>query len=387
MKPTAKRYLKVLLNLTLALIVLLLVIFLLPKVLVFFLPFLIGYIIAMIASPIVKFFDEKLKVRRKAASALVIIAVLGLVIFGIYLVGAKLFEQIVGLTESLPRMLESAESDISQVGKNLNVFFERLPEDMQNTLNGFGEKLDSLTADIIGKLGTPTISAVGNFAKQLPNILIAVIMALLSAYFFVADKEYMSNFYKTNVPPFVQTRCNMIMRSLKRAVGGYFKAQFKIEIFVYIMLVIGLSVLGVEYAILLSIGIAFLDLLPFFGTGTVMVPWAIIKFFNADYVMAIGLLVIWGAGQILRQVIQPKIVGDSVGVAPIPTLFLLYIGYKFGGVIGMIIAVPIGIIVINMNEEGVFDTTKNSVRILFAQLNRFRRLEKEDLEILDKEDE
>lgn len=81
----------------------------------------------------------------------------------------------------------------------------------------------------------------------------------------------------------------------------------------------------------------------------------------------------------MRQVIQPKIVGDSIGVPPIPTLFLLYIGYRVGGVIGMILAVPIGIILQNMNEEGLFDTTKNSVRILIAGMNNFRKLEDEDL--------
>lgn len=110
-----------------------------------------------------------------------------------------------------------------------------------------------------------------------------------------------------------------------------------------------------------------------------MVPWAVIKFLSSDYKMTIGLLIIWGGGQLLRQVIQPKIVGDSIGVPPIPTLFLLYIGYRVGGVIGMILAVPIGIILQNMNEEGLFDTTKNSVRILIAGMNNFRKLEDEDL--------
>lgn len=95
--------------------------------------------------------------------------------------------------------------------------------------------------------------------------------------------------------------------------------------------------------------------------------------------MAIGLLIIWGGGQLARQLIQPKIVGDSVGVPPIPTLFLLYIGYKVGGVFGMIAAVPIGLIIITMYTEGAFETTKNSVLILVSGINKFRRLEKEDM--------
>lgn len=96
--------------------------------------------------------------------------------------------------------------------------------------------------------------------------------------------------------------------------------------------------------------------------------------------MVIGLLIIWGVGQLARQLIQPKIVGESVGLSPIPTLILLFLGYKVGGVFGMIIAVPIGIIVLNMYQEGVFDTTLNSLKILYASLSNFRHLNDEDME-------
>lgn len=388
MGKSRKKYLKVFLNLGIAAGILLLVVFLLPKVLVFFSPFLAGYIIALIASPLVRFFEEKLKVRRKAGTVFVIISVLAIVIAGVYFTGAKLVEQAIGLTRALPDMWNGMEADLKQIGANMEVFFKRLPMDMQDTLNGIVSQMDSLIAEILSSISTPTISAVGSFAKQLPNMIIAVIMCLLSAYFFVSEKEYMNRFVERYMPESVLNRWDLLKRSLKRAVGGYFKAQFKIEIFVYMELLIGLSILGIDYAILIALGIAALDFLPFFGTGAVMVPWAVIKFLSSDYKMTIGLLIIWGGGQLLRQVIQPKIVGDSIGVAPIPTLFLLYIGYRVGGVIGMILAVPIGIILQNMNEEGLFDTTKNSVRILVAGMNRFRKLEDEDLEgIVSKEKE
>ena len=172
----------------------------------------------------------------------------------------------------------------------------------------------------------------------------------------------------------------MVKHSLGRSVGGYFKAQLKIEIWMYLLLVIGLSILIVDYVFLIALGIAILDLLPFFGTGTVMVPWAIIKILSADYQMAIGLLIIWGVGQLARQIIQPKIVGDSIGVPPIPTLLLLFFGYKVGGVLGMIIAVPLGLLLYTLYEEGVFDTTKNSILILIAGINRFRKLKPHDLD-------
>ena len=134
-----------------------------------------------------------------------------------------------------------------------------------------------------------------------------------------------------------------------------------------------------NYFGLIALGIAILDFLPFLGTGTVLIPWAVIRILTAQYQTAIGLLVIWGVGQLARQLIQPKIVGDSIGVPPLPTLFLLYIGYKVGGVIGMILAVPLGLLVYSLYQDGAFDTTKNSVLVLTAGINRFRRLEKEDM--------
>ena len=111
-----------------------------------------------------------------------------------------------------------------------------------------------------------------------------------------------------------------------------------------------------------------------------MVPWAVIKILSADYKMAIGLLILWGIGQLGRQLIQPKIVGDSVGMEPLPTLFLLYIGYKTGGVLGMVLAVPISLIVYALYTEGAFITTTRSIRILAEGINRFRKLEPEEPE-------
>ena len=114
-----------------------------------------------------------------------------------------------------------------------------------------------------------------------------------------------------------------------------------------------------------------------------MVPWAVIELLSENYRMMFGLLAIWLVGQLVRQVIQPKIVGDSIGMDPIPTLFLLYIGYRAAGVLGMILAVPIGIILVNLYEEGVFDTTRQSVRILVAGYNHFRKIRPEDMAVVE----
>ncbi|MBO5473973.1 MAG: sporulation integral membrane protein YtvI [Lachnospiraceae bacterium] len=382
MKQSLKTYLKVILNLMTALVVLLLCIFLLPKCIWFFMPFIVGWLISMIASPVVRFFEEKLKVRRKAVSALVIIAVLAVVVLLVYVVGCKLVEEGINFINELPEMWNNIVAEFAQVGASLQGIYDRMPADMQQTLDDVILEMGNYFSNVMGNVSLPGFEAVGNVAKAIPDVFLGVVICLLSSYFFVADKTYMSDVMKKYVPDSIRYRIDLIRRSFSKAIGGYFKAQLKIECWVYILLVAGLMILDVRYAFLVALGIAFLDFLPVFGTGTVMLPWAVIELLNKNYKMMFGLLIIWLVGQLVRQVIQPKIVGDSMGMDAIPTLFLLYIGYKAAGVAGMILAVPIGIIVVNLYEEGAFDTTRQSIQILVAGFNRFRRIRPSDMAIV-----
>ncbi len=379
-----KTYLKVFVNLGIMLALILGCIFVLPRIVVYFMPFVVGWIIAMIASPVVRFFEKRLKIKRKASTAFVIIAVIALVILVGYFAGVWLVEQVMHFADDIPQIMESVKIELAEVGKKLSGAYAYLPKEVQNTLNGLAEGVQEYSGSLMSSASAPTIEAVSRFAQSLPNIIISVIMSLLFAYFYVADREYIPELTAKMLPHSLIERFDMIKRSFQRAVGGYFKAQFKIEFWMYFLLAIGFSILKVRYAFIIAIGVAILDLLPFFGTGTVLLPWAAIKFISGDYTTVIGLLIIWGVGQLARQIIQPKIVGDSVGLAPIPTIILLYVGYKAAGVIGMIIAVPIGIIIVNMYEEGVFDTTIDSIKVLYAGVSNFRHLTDEDMKEVER---
>lgn len=374
-----RKYSKALVNLAIAVALFLAVIILLPRALVFFAPFVAGWIIALIASPLVRLFEEKVKIKRKAGSAFVIIVIIALVVLLIYTIVAQLINQAIGLIEALPEMWAGMESDLENIGESLSRLLEKLPGDTRLKLDDLVEQIEIALGDFFGKISTPAIAAAGNFAKQLPSIFIGLIMALLSAYFFVAEREQINEWFRKHMPASVQARYQTVRHSLVRSVGGYFKAQLKIEVWMYLLLFIGLGLLRVNYFALIALGIAFLDLLPFFGTGTVLIPWAIIQILTADYKMAVWLLIIWGGGQLARQLIQPKIVGDSMGVPPLPTLLLLFIGYKVGGVLGMIIAVPVGLLIYSLYQEGAFKTTEDSIKILAAGINRFRHLSREDM--------
>ena len=146
----------------------------------------------------------------------------------------------------------------------------------------------------------------GNVVKRIPSALVSVIVALVSAYFFTAQREEVIQWSKKVAPKAIEARMTMVIYNLKYAVGGYFKAQFKIMVIVGLILLCGFLILGVDYAFLLALLIAFLDFLPFFGTGTALIPWAVYKFLCDGYQTAVGLLVIYGITQLVRQVIQPK---------------------------------------------------------------------------------
>lgn len=377
MKKSTK-YLKIVVNLLVALFVILLLCIIVPKVLVFFMPFVIGWIISMIANPLVRLLERKLKLVRKHGSMITIIGVLAAVILAGYLAGAKLVSETVNLIESLPQMYENSKADFEEIGDNLQILYNRLPSDVQKNISNVMEDLSGYISGVVQAIGEPTFEAAGNFAKNVPGTLIAIIMCILSAYFFTADRDNIIEMMRRNVPEGVWKRCSGVMNDLKHVVGGYFKAQFKIMGVVYVILIIGLWILKVDYVLLVALLIAFLDALPFFGTGTVLGPWAILKILSKDYSMAVGLIILYLVTQLVRQIIQPKIVGDTIGMNPLATLIFMYIGYKFSSIIGMIIAVPIGMILINLYKAGVFDNQIRCIRELVHDINAFRKLDKEE---------
>ena len=142
---------------------------------------------------------------------------------------------------------------------------------------------------------------------------------------------------------------------------------------VALLLIAGFLILRIPYAVIWALLIAFLDFLPVFGTGTVLIPWALIEVVNGRFYMAAGLAACWLITQAVRQMIQPKVVGDSMGLNPLLTLFFLYLGFRFSGIGGMILAVPVGMIGIEFYKYGAFDSMIGAFSELVEMINRIRR--------------
>lgn len=334
------------------------------KALIFLMPFVIGWCIAAIAAPLVNWLEKKFNIVKKLGSAMIVILVIALIVLGLYFAISRFVMEIGDLVHNVPELYQQLENGLRQIGGTLSGVFARLPQEIQNGWSAAMENLDQYMGEMVAKISEPTVTAAGHLAKKVPSYLISVIVALLSAYFFTVEREEVLTWMKKMAPPSVEKRMGLVMDNLRFAVGGYFKAQFKIMGIVFLILAIGFAVLGIRYFVLVAFLIAFLDFLPFFGTGTAMIPWALYKFFMGDFKLAIILIVLYIVTQVTRQLLQPKLVGDSVGINPLVTLLLLYVGYRISSVLGMILAVPIGMVIINMCQAGAFDYIFDDVNIL-----------------------
>jgi len=386
-RSTGRENLKLIVNIMVSLVILLLCIFLIPRLVLFFMPFVIGWIISCIANPFVVFLERKLKIKRKAGTVVVIVCVIAAVSGIGYGLGVVLWRQVSGFVEEVPSMWEAVKHDFDKLGVLINQYIGVRAPKFADALNDLGNTIGEMITDLPKSLNVSTFEGMGSMVGNIASVIISIIMCMLSAYFFIADRDWVTTFVNKVLPENITHKYDVFSSSLKQAVGGYFKAQFRIEIWMYALLLVGLTVLEVRYSLLIALLMAFLDFLPFFGTGIVLVPWAVVTLIGGNYLRAIGFLVIWGAGQLFRQLIQPKIMGESIGMEPIPTLFLLFIGYRIAGVGGMLIAVPLGIIVVNMNEAGFFDTPKYSIRMLVRNINNFRRLDEAVIRELEDEEQ
>lgn len=371
-KGDTRPYWKVAVSLAFSLISTTLIIFAGIKMMAFFMPFVVGWFISYIATPVVTWLEKRLKIAKKLGLTILVVGVLAALMWLVYFAGSKIVEEIARLIHDLPSLYHDAESGMRSIGNSFNGVFSMLPESVQEGWRTMVNNFDQTMGELIGKLSDPAVTATGNAAKKIPSILIAIIVCIVSAYFFITDREKIIVWSKKITPDPIVKRMSMVIENLKYAVGGYFKAQFKIMVVVFVILCIGFLLLGIHFSFLLAVLVAFLDLLPFFGTGTVLIPWALYKLLVGNYKMALMLIVLYGVTQLVRQLIQPKLVGDSVGLNPLITLVFLYAGYKIGGILAMILAVPFGMIVINLYKAGAFDYIIDDMKILLEGIVSLR---------------
>ena len=370
-----KRCFRMILNIVIPLLGLCLVIFLGPRLLHFFMPFVVGWILALLANPLVRFLERRVKLVRRHGSMLIIIAALAIVIGLFYGAGLLVYREMGSVLADAPEIYQSVIAEIENALQNGRKLAEYFPQNLQPPLLAFSDNLDGLFGKLVSRAAEPTVQIAGHVAKSIPNLLVNMVIIILSSYLFLADRESIMRWLKEHLPAFVFRYIEYMKRDAKGLIGGYFLAQFRIMCVVALILAAGFLVLGVRYGVLLAFLTAILDFLPIFGTGTVLFPWAVVKLFAGEYAYATGLILLYILTQVVRQIIQPKIVGESMGLPPLMTLFLLYLGFKLRGLTGMILAVPVGLVFINFYKYGAFDSMIRNFRMLMESIQKFRREE------------
>ena len=370
-----KRCFRMILNIVIPLLGLCLVIFLGPRLLHLFMPFVVGWILALLANPLVRFLERRVKLVRRHGSMLIIIAALAIVIGLFYGAGLLVYREMGSFLADAPEIYQSVIAEIENALQNGRKLAEYFPQNLQPPLLAFSDNLDGLFGKLVSRAAEPTVQIAGHVAKSIPNLLVNMVIIILSSYLFLADRESIMRWLKEHLPAFVFRYIEYMKRDAKGLIGGYFLAQFRIMCVVALILAAGFLVLGVRYGVLLAFLTAILDFLPIFGTGTVLFPWAVVKLFAGEYAYATGLILLYILTQVVRQIIQPKIVGESMGLPPLMTLFLLYLGFKLRGLTGMILAVPVGLVFINFYKYGAFDSMIRNFRMLMESIQKFRREE------------
>lgn len=319
------------------------------KLAIFYMPFLIAFIISLILEPLIKFIMKKTKLKRKTSSIIVFIIaiaiIIGLLVWGI----TSLITEVSDILSNFNEYADMAYNMIQNFITNIDFDRIQIPENVMNTIQSSAiEFLGTLT-----EWAKNALTGVIGFITSIPTIGVYVVVTLLALYFMCVDKIYMIDQMEHHLPETWVKKIGVHLKGLIQSLGGYLKAEVILVIVSFIISLIGLYIFhfigwNVEYPLLMALIIGFVDALPIFGSGTVMLPWAIFTACMGDIRLAIAIFALWAIMSIVRQFIEPRIVSGQIGIHPIFTLIAMYTGFKFIGVIGMLIGPIILIILKNI---------------------------------------
>lgn len=304
-------------------------------------PFVIGWVLSLIYEPFVRFAQSKFKLSRKIGAMLSIILLIGFFSSVVAGVVSKIIDESKLFLAELPSYISEISASFSALTEKLDSVLLILPDDIRGGLDFSASSLADMLTPIIKSSGSGGVNAV----KAIPNFFMIVILSLISSYFFSLDKEKVSGFVRSFMPARAVKTWGLIKENTLGALAGYFRTQLILMAFTSVICIIGFIVLKSPYALLLALVTSAIDALPFFGSGFILWPAAAISFINGNTAYAVGYIIIYLLVQLVRQIMQPKILGTQIGLHPLLTLLSIYLGVKFIGVLGMIIGPVIAVII------------------------------------------
>lgn len=316
------------------------------KLAVFYVPFLIAFVLSLMIEPAIRYLMRKTKLKRKTSAIIIFVLVFaiiaGLLIWGI----TTLIGEASNLLQGLNQYLDKAYDFINQLFQNFDFSKFKLTEQ-------FGKLIQDASSDFLANISVwlkGILNNLINLISQVPTIAIYFVVTLLSLYFICTDKIYMLDQVEHHLPETWVKKMAVHIREITKTLGGYLKAQAMLILISFFISLIGLYLFKfmgfpIHYPLMIALGIGFVDALPILGSGTAMIPWAIIAALDGNLRLGIAIVILWAVMSIVRQFLEPRIVSGQIGIHPIFTLIAMYTGFRFMGIMGMLIG-PILLIIL-----------------------------------------
>ena len=336
------------------------IVFLLLKYgLTYIMPFLIGFGIAWILRKPIRFLADKCRIKQSIAAVLLVIVFYGAAGTLLSLLGIRIVTACMDLFAAIPGWYtKDIQPALMDLIASLEVTMSRLDASVVETLNEVALNLVKSLGEMLSGFSVKAIGAVSNYASALPGFLIRVLFAVISSFFFALDYEKVTGFamrqMKEKHQKMVIVVKDYVVNTLFKCVRSYALIMF----ITFVELSIGLTVLGIENSVFIALCIAVFDILPVLGTGGIMIPWVVLEAIQGNYPLALGLLAVYLVVTVIRNIIEPKIVGSQVGLHPLVTLMSMFIGAQLFGVLGLF-GLPITLSLLkNLNDQGVIHIFK-----------------------------
>lgn len=289
---------------------------------------------------------RKTQLKRKTSAILILVLVMSIIIGFLAWGIVSLISESSNLLQNFNTYMEKANEIIQNLLASIDLSKIKIPEEIMNIAkNSFQEFLGTVST-----WAKELLTSVLNGITSIPTVVIYIVITLLSLYFICTDKIYMVDQLEHHFPRKWVKKLAMHIKEITKVLGGYLKAEAILVLVSFFISVVGLYLLkfagfNLPFPLLAALIIGFVDALPIFGSGTVMIPWAILCAIDGDIKLGIAILVLWIIMSIVRQFMEPRLVSKQIGIHPIFTLIAMYTGFKLIGVLGMLIG-PIVLIVL-----------------------------------------
>jgi len=301
-------------------------------------PFLLGGALALAAEPMVSFLHRRGRIPRPVSTGIAVSMTVLLLAAVLLTLCAFLIRELGLLTGILPDLTQTAQSGLASLRGWMYQLAAGTPGGIRPLLEQNVEALFSGGSALLDKVFGYVLGLAGGILRHVPDSALSLGTGVISGFMISARLPRISRWLREQISKERLQKLLHTLTRLKKTLLAWITAQLKLAGVTLGILLAGFLVLRIPYGPVWAVAVSLVDAFPVLGTGTVLLPWALVCWLQADRARALGLLGIYGIISLTRSVLEPKLVGRQLGLDPLVTLFALYAGYKLWGVGGMILA-------------------------------------------------